>query len=45
MIQNFKLSFKNYEENEVKFKAKNDTTDKLIKEFEQKYINCEKEKV
>lgn len=45
IMQNYKINFKSYEENEVKFKTKYETTDKLIKEYEMKYVNCEKEKV
>ncbi len=41
----YKASFKSFEENEVKYKAKHETTDKLIKDYETKYIVCEKEKV
>ncbi len=41
----YKASFKSFEENEIKYKAKHETTDKLIKDYESKYIVCEKEKV
>ena len=44
-IQSYKSSLKSFEENEVKLKAKNETTDKIIKDYESKYIVCEKEKV
>ena len=45
IVQNYKINFKAFEENEVKFKAKYETTDKLIKEYELKYVNSDKEKV
>lgn len=45
VIFEYKTNLKKYEDNEIKMKAKQETTDKMLSEYENKHFISEKEKV